>query len=205
LFGKKYMVVGTYMAGGSTPIVPFLSIPDDITVNSVGFSFERNITRAIYNDITDKAEEYLPGVLVFPELQFPDTDTINIYNNMMWISVFISILSVINFAMLYHFIIQKRQRSLAIMRICGCTSYKAVLMYFSECAIITLPSYLIGIVINIILTKKVMNRVFEYFEEAYSVNTYLLMFAAYIAVYIIILLIMIYSTVRKTIVEEWRT
>jgi ABC-type antimicrobial peptide transport system permease subunit len=204
LFGKKYQVVGTYHAGTSAPIVPFLTVPDDVVINQVGFSFERNITRSIYNDITDKADEYLPGVLIFPDLQFPDTDTVNLYNNMIWISVLISVLSVINFAMLYHFILQKRQRSLAIMRICGCTKFNAVILYFAECTAITLPSYIIGTGINIILTKKVMKNVFEFFEKAYSFKIYALLFAAYAVVYIIILLVMIYSTIRKSIIEEWR-
>lgn len=180
LFNKEYQVIGTYKAGGGTPIVPFLSVPDDLVIQQIGFSFERNITRSIYDDLISCAEEYLPNTLKFPELQFPDNDTIDIYNNMISISLCISILSVINFTMLYHFIIK------------------------SECIILTLPSYVVGTFINIILIYKVLNKIFEFFNEAYSLKVYLILFAVYFSVFLIILITMIIKTLSKSIIQEWK-
>lgn len=68
---------------------------------------------------------------------------------MLVISVIISLLSVINFAMLYLFILKNRQRNLAVMRICGCTKVKAVLIYLTECLVLTLPVYFVGALLNI--------------------------------------------------------
>ncbi|MGN1411507.1 MAG: FtsX-like permease family protein [Oscillospiraceae bacterium] len=59
---------------------------------------------------------------------------------MMSISLFISILSVINFSILYHFIIEKRKKSLSIMRLCGYAKLRTSLIYLSECIILTLSS-----------------------------------------------------------------
>ena len=199
MFGKKYSVVGTYSAGTAAPIVPFLTIPEDVAITQIGFSFERNITRSAYNDITNKAEEYFGSLLKFPELKFPDTDTVSIYNNMIWIALLISLLSVTNFAMLYRFILLKRRRGLAIMRICGCSRVRAVLMYLAECVVITLPAYAVGAGLNVLITNKVMCRVLDFFKQAYSLKTYLWLFAGFILVFCIIVIPMISLSVGRKI------
>lgn len=199
MFGKKYSVVGTYSAGTAAPIVPFLTIPEDTPITQIGFSFERNITRSMYNDITSKAEEYFGSLLKFPELKFPDTDTVSIYNNMIWIALLISLLSVTNFAMLYRFILLKRRRGLAIMRICGCSRKGAIAMYLAECVVITLPAYAVGAGLNILVTNKVMCRVLDFFKQAYSLKTYLCLFAGFMFVFIIIVIPMISRSVGRKI------
>ena len=199
MFGKKYSVVGTYSAGTAAPIVPFLTVPDNVQITQIGFSFERNITRSAYLDITCKADEFFHGWLKFPELKFPDTDTVSIYNNMIWIALLISLLSVTNFAMLYRFILLKRRRGLAIMRICGCSRVRAVLMYLAECVVITLPAYAVGAGLNILVTNKVMCRVLDFFKEAYSLKTYLCLFVGFMFVFIIIVIPMISMSVGRKI------
>lgn len=199
IFGKKYSVAGTYSAGTAAPIVPFLTVPEDVPITQIGFSFERNITRSAYNDITNKAEEYFGGLLKFPELKFPDTDTVSIYNNMIWIALLISLLSVTNFVMLYRFILLKRQRSLAIMRICGCSRKSAIAMYLVECVVITLPAYAVGAGLNVLITNKVMCRVLDHFKQAYSLKTYLWLFAGFILVFCIIVIPMISLSVGRKI------
>lgn len=119
LFGEKYEIIGTHLSYGIS--VPFLSLPADVVVNSLTFSFENAISRTSYDELTRRASEILPEKLIFPELPFPDEESIYIYNNIMLVSVLIAALGVINFALLYDFIFQKRRRQLAIMRICGCT------------------------------------------------------------------------------------
>lgn len=199
MFGKKYTVVGTYSAGTAAPIVPFLTVPDDVLITQIGFAFERNITRSMYSDITEKAAEQFGGKLKFPELKFPDTETVSIYNNMIWIALLISLLSVTNFAMLYRFILLKRQRNLAIMRICGCTRNRAVMMYFAECVIITLPAYAVGAALNVLAANTVMCRVLEFFKQAYSIKTYLLLFAGFAVVFVVTVIPMISISVGRKI------
>lgn len=205
LFGHKYEVIGVRNGGGgAVPYVPFLTVPDDITIFQLGFTFKRNMTRSMYNDLVETAMEEIPGILQFPELQLPDNDTIAVYNNVISIAFFISIVSVVNFAMLYHFIIEKRQRNLAIMRMCGCTKSRAVFTYLAECIIITLPCYAVGTLLNAILGKNVFGKIFDFFEEAYTPKIYLAMFAVYFIAFIIILTVMISKTITRTIVREWK-
>lgn len=204
MFGQKYEVIGIYNAGSLTPHVPFLTVPDDLPIYEMGFIFKRNITRSIYKDLVETANREIPNVLKFSEMKFPDNDTIAVYNNVISIAFFISVISVVNFAMLYHFIIEKRQRNLAIMRMCGCTKARAVFTYLAECIIITLPCYVAGTLLNAILGKKVFGKIFDFFEEAYTPKIYLAMFGVYFIAFIIILTVMISKTITRTIVREWK-
>lgn len=204
LFGKKYEVVGVYSAGGGTPIVPFLTVPNDLKITAFSIVFERNITRSIYDELRMTALAVIPDKLIFPELELPDQDSIAIYNNMIVIAVIISLLSIINFAMLYRFVLKKRQRNIAVMRICGCTKAKAVLIYLAECLLLTLPPYLIGTLINIVCVSNIFGKVFDFITEAYSPEIYGIIAVTYFTVFLIILSVMIFRTINKSIVEEWR-
>lgn len=134
----------------------------------------------------------------------PDIDSIAVYNNMIVISGVISVLSIVNFAMLYQFTLKKRQRQLAIMRICGCKRVKAVFTYLGECLLITIPSYLIGMVLNKLITDNNINGRFNYISEAYTPKVYITLFGVYMIIFVILLLAMIVKTVNKTVVQEWR-
>lgn len=204
MFGQDYKVIGTYFSYGQTPVVPFLTVPDDFVIDNVGFTFNRNVTRSIYEDLTETAEQMLPEVFMFPKLLLPDSDSVKVYNNMIAIAVMISFVSIVNFSMLYHFIIKKRARNLAVMRICGCSRIKAVFMYLGEALMITLPSYAIGMFVNIMMVKSVFKHMFEFMEEAYSVKVYAVLSAVYFCLFLMILFSMISKSVNKNIVEEWR-
>ena len=201
--GNTYKVVGATIGGSGAPYVPFLTVPDYLTICEVDIDFEKNITRAQYNDLIEKAESVLPGKLVFPELTFPDSDTITIYNNMIYVSIVLSVISVANFAMLFYFVLKKRCRRLAIMRLCGCTKFRAVMMYLGECVLIALPCYAVGILINIALTNNVFSKVFEHFAQAYSPELYLRLFVIYFSALLVVSLIMSAAAVGRSIKEGY--
>lgn len=79
LFGEKYSIIGTHSSNCAA--VPFLSLPGDVSVDSFTLSFENAISRKSYDELKHRASEILPGKLNFPELPFPDEESIYIYNN----------------------------------------------------------------------------------------------------------------------------
>ncbi|MBQ8515336.1 MAG: hypothetical protein IJ496_08050 [Ruminococcus sp.] len=204
LFGKEYEVIGTYQAGGSCPIVPFLSIPDELKLTGIGMSFDRNISRSVYNELLRTAEEMIPGKLSFPDLQFPDSDAIAIYNNMIGIAAVIVIFTMVNFAMLYHYVLEKRYKSLAIMKLCGCRVWQSLLIYIGECFYITGPGYWIGAGLNWLIVNRLPESNFEFIREGYSLEIVLILFAVYSFTSAAILFALILRTTKKTIMQIWR-
>lgn len=177
---KEYAVVGKYKGAGKTPLVPFLTVPDELQINDVSISFDKAINRKIFDELASTAAEIIPGKLVMPELSLADSDVVYLYNNIILISVLISVLSVMNFAMLYLFIIRKRKKPLAVLRICGAGRIRVSLICIGECLLITVPVYWLGTGLFCILLITVFGDIFPYMAGAFSPYIYLSIFGIYV-------------------------
>ncbi|MBQ8515339.1 MAG: FtsX-like permease family protein [Ruminococcus sp.] len=204
LFGREYEIIGEAPTT-ITPSIPFLSVPEDFIFDDIVIlSFDNVINKPVYEELKMQADTVIPEKLIFPELDLPDPDSITLYNNIILISLLIAVLSLLNFAMLYHFVLEKRSRDLAIMRICGCTKRRALLIYLGECAVLSVPVYLIGTGLFILLLDHVFDDLFIYMKQAYSMQVYLIIFIGYILLMLLILGIMISRHISKTILQEWK-
>lgn len=113
----------------------------------------------------------------------------------------VPLLAIINFAFLYSFILHKRARTLAIMRICGCTKNRARRICLGECCIICIPTFLVGLATYIPFLHGVLGRLFEYIEEAYSFTVYALLFAIFAAVLLLIMGVLLTCSIRRELAE----
>ena len=204
LFGKQYQIVGIYNAGGGTPIVSFLSVPDSLQLSGLAFMFRKNITNTQYQDIVTRAQNEIPGVLMFEDLDFPDAETVYLYNNIMLIAALIAVLTVINFAVLYRFIVAKRMREIAVMRICGCTVGKAFAICLGECCLLCISTYLLGIAVYIPFMKQVLSKLFPYMLPSYSGAVYLVAFLLYALIMLLIVGTMLLVQLHRKPVEAWK-
>ena len=202
VFDKEYEIIGEYSGAGACPIVPFLTVPDDLKLNGIGFIFYKNITRKQYQEITKASYDIAPDVLIFEELQFPDDDTIMVYNNIIMIAAFISIISAVNVACVYSYIIRKRSRDIAIMRMTGCTRKKLIEIYLGECMTLAVALYAVGFGLYMYLLKNVLAGLFSYISESVNIKVFLLIFITYLLITTIIMVINISSIISKTIKES---
>lgn len=202
--GKEYEIIGDEETT-TIPSVPFLSVPEDFIFDDIIIlGFDTVISKPAYEELKMQADMLIPEKLIFPELSLPDPDSITLYNNIILISLLIAVLSLLNFAMLYHFVLERRSRDLAIIRICGCTKRKALLIYLGECTALSVPVYITGTAVFILLLNRVFDGLFIYMKEAYSPAVYLIIFAGYILLMLLILGIMISRHISKTILQEWK-
>ncbi len=199
LFGEKYYIVGTHSSNGI--VVPFLSLPSTAQIDSFILSFENAISRKSYDELKRRAEELLPGKLIFPELPFPDAESIYIYNNIMFISILIAALSVINFAMLYDYIFKKRRRQFAIMRICGCTTIRVWSICLGECCMICVPVFLLGMLTYIPFMHGCLSGIFIYMEDSYTPVIYLAIFIIYLVMLLVIMGTKLLTQINKSLSE----
>ncbi len=202
LFSQDYTIIGIYNSGSGCPLVPFLSAPNDLQLNGFGMHFTRNISKSTYHEIVKVANQVMPNKLVFPDLPFPDNDQTYLNNNIMLISILISIISAVNLVMAYLYMIKKRNRDLAIMRICGCTRRTAIITYLGECILLTVPVYTIGLCLYIILLKNILCNLFEYIEEAYSGLAIFSIFLIYTSTVLGLMLFVIHYKIAIKIRDE---
>ena len=151
-----------------------------------------------------QAQNQIPGVLIFEELDLPDSETVYLYNNIMLIAGLIAVLAVINFAALYHFIVAKRMRQIAVMRICGCTVGKAFAICLGECCALCIPTYLLGMAVYIPLMKQVLSRLFPYMEAAYALWIYPAVFGLYLLIMLVIVGTMLMIQLNRNPFEAWK-
>lgn len=202
LFGREYRVIGANQQISLE--IPLTALPADCALNpSLALHFDRNIDRSVYNCLVETADAAAPGVFVFPQMQFPDTESIYLYNNIMLISALIAVLSVLNFVLLYQYILQRRSRSLAIFRMTGCTALRAVRMYLGECMCIGIPVYATGVGVFLLLLKYVFAGLFPYMAESYNPRVYAAIFAMYLITMLVMLIVMIAHHVRQNILDEF--
>jgi hypothetical protein len=99
--------------------------------------------------------------------------------------------------------LKKNNRNIAILRICGCSKFKAVIIHMGECFAISIPIYLVGIAGYILIFKKVISKLFDYIENAYSPMVYLMIFITYFAILAVVMLIVIIKQINTGIINEW--
>ncbi|MGN1422278.1 MAG: ABC transporter permease [Oscillospiraceae bacterium] len=197
--GNSYTVVGTYKGASYTPIVPFLTVPEDIPIAECSFSFTNTLTRSTYENLKNTAKETIPGKLIFPDLLLPDDDSLALYRNIILTSVLVAVVSVMNFAMLYLFIIRKRKNALAVMRLCGARKWQTALIYLGECIIITVPAFFLGTILFDILLKNCFAEQFPYMSAAFGLSVYTAIFGVYMVVMLIVLGSIIYRSTRSDV------
>ncbi len=139
-----------------------------------------------------------------PEMETIDEDNQTFYASIMMISVVLSALAGITLAILFRYIVYSRRKTLAIMRLNGCTRFKARVMYLVE----SLGSSSILYVLSafgfdrFILPK--LTRFFPNILEVYSKFTYLYIYAVFIGVLFVIVNIMISLQIDKQPVNMFK-
>lgn len=98
IFGKEYDVIGTLDIADDIS-VPIKSLPPEISLNSFSIYFgdelsdedvSYRLTKNDFDNIKKTAEEIVPGVFRFDDIQFSDAESIYIYNNVIMISILIA-------------------------------------------------------------------------------------------------------------------
>lgn len=205
LFNKNYTIIGREKNMSLGIEVPFLSVPDNVIYDDVMIITSEDIfNRSQYDEIQESAMENMPDAVKFPELPLPDTDSILLYNNLILITVLLAILAVLNFAILYDFIIEKRSKEVAVMRITGCSRIKAVTIHLLECIMLSVPIYVIGIFLYILFLNITLKNMFDYIVNAYNFKVYIFIFMFYIVAMLIIMISVILRNINQSIVSEWK-
>lgn len=183
--------------------IPFTAIPGDTVLSllsensALALSFEQPLTRSQYNEIGRALQEAVGDKASLPALEFTEVSELYYYRTVILISVVIAVLAAVNMAILYRFILERRSRELAVMRVCGCSKQRAVLMYLAECMLVNIPVFALTELAYHKLLMPRLAEVFEHIEGAYSFKLYLFIFLIYTVASLTVMLIMICSVISK--------
>ena len=88
---EKYEVIGTAFFT-KEPLIPFTSLRDDIIINYIEIIPKTCVTRDMFYEYCNKAN----GIIEFEQPQINDVSDIALNNNLIMISVLISVISGVN-------------------------------------------------------------------------------------------------------------
>ena len=199
--GKIYDIIGKQAWNEKGAMFPFSTVADEQLLTSTLISFNSAVSVKTYNQIRDVFNNYMGDKAVFEEIRTIDKDTYYTYKTVILISVFIALIAAINFMILYRYIMSTRKRTTAIFRILGLTPAKLNFMNMSECIILIVPFFILGMVLYQTVFLPRLHTYFVYMQDAYTPFVYFLLCVKFISVSLIVIGIMLLVMSRKRILE----
>lgn len=194
--GELYQVIGSIDVSSSA-IVPITALQSDTVFRSpiiLSFGDETKLkpmTRSQYTDVCDTFQRRFGDAIKVPELDIPDLDLQYFYKTILLISVLIALIAAFNFSQLYLYILEKRRKRIAIMRICGATKLRVACTYLLECMMLMLPVYLCAFLCFKHIILPAFRDTFPYMEPSYSTRIYLILLVIYLMISVLALVVMI--------------
>ncbi|NLG03399.1 MAG: hypothetical protein GX567_06175 [Clostridia bacterium] len=195
-FGDTYKIIGVNYTG--TNIFPVFSVNQNYRIDSFFLEMFQPITSEQYKELCTILETNLGNYVKMPDIEFTESRNIYLYNTILIICGLVSLAAGINFIILFHFIMMKRRKKLAIFRLCGYTYIKCIIMCLSECLILTVPLYVISTFVYDKFIVSAFSDLYPYMESANSLKIYLILGVLYIGITTIITLIMLIKDIAKT-------
>ncbi len=200
--GEKYKAIGLLSEDIyfiNWIYVPYKSIPDNTRVWYISLLFKEPLWESEYKEIASLMTETFGDTFVIPEFDGIVNESSNrVYRDIMLITGFLILVCVVNYCIMYRYLLEKRRREFAITRICGCSRYKAGIVYMIELLGVSVITLVVGLLIyhHFILPNAVEH--FSYIGLFYSDVVYRTIVAIYIGILSFAYLVLVCRFVRKT-------
>ena len=183
--GELYQVIGSL--DGWFTLVPITQLKDGTTFTNLFLRFGNDtedgfITREQYNDIHDALLSYFGNAVTVPDIPLPDLDLQKLYRTVILIAGLIALIAGFNFTQLYLYILEKRRKRIAVMRICGCSKNRAASIFLIECMLFMFPAYLVSYLTFRYAVLPQCSKAFPFMADSFSPKIYLVLFCIFAGV-----------------------
>lgn len=198
---KEYTIVGISL--GNNFILPYNSIKNTDEEINILFVTNDKLNKKEKNNLFKLIDE------CFEDYQI--IKPINVYINYslsnvleMILYVLLLFLGIINLVYLYSYILEKRKKQYAILRICGCTRLKGIAIYLCEILLIALISYVFAILLFKFIVIQVIAKVDIYTTYSMQLISYLYALLIYLLITILVLFPYIKKYAYKPIADSYK-
>lgn len=115
-------------------------------------------------------------------------------------SIFIGLIAIFNFTFLYRYMVEKSKKDYILLRICGCSRLKSVVLLFSQMCILFTLSYIISLIILFVLKK--INIIGVFNNTSITVIDCLLIYLSFLLIIILTLTPFLISVLKKSLIEN---
>ncbi len=182
LAGRPYTVKGIN-ANGDYNEVPYGALPEELPPSRVQLFTAELPTKAQTEEITRRLAGIFPEAAVLPP-EMPDFQLFSQHNMEYLVCTLIFLLSVVNIAYLFQFILEQRKSQLALFRTCGCTTGRAWFLYLAESVFLfTLPFLCSALILHFGISR--------WFSALNGSRPFAMGLAEYLSVYFVYLLLLL--------------
>lgn len=199
--GETYRAVGllSKMYAERSIFVPYKAIPENTKFYFVSFILTEPLLESEYNEIVSMVKDAFGDTLNIPEFEGIVNESSNrVYKDIMFVTGFLILVCAVNYCIMYRYMLDKRRREFAISRICGCSKYKAGIVYMIELVGVSAVTLVVGLLMyhHFILPKAVEE--FNYIGLFYGRNVYMTIAGVYMGILSIAYIVLIWRFIRKT-------
>lgn len=199
--GENYKAVGLLSEAyrDNAIFVPYKAIPANTKIFYISLLLTEPLFESEYNEIVSMIKDNFGDTLNIPEFEGIVNESSNrVYKDIMFVTGFLILVCAVNYCIMYRYMLDKRRREFAISRICGCSKYKAGIVYMIELVGVSAVTLVVGLLMyhHFILPKAVEK--FNYIGLFYGRNVYMTIAGVYMGILSIAYIVLIWRFIRKT-------
>ena len=206
LDGDQYLISGVLHTDTDEKIVnvSIRAFPDKIPISFINLVFDDLPTVKDYNCFGSVLTNALGDRITIAEMKIRDEEYIIAMDSIITISVIIGIVTALDTALLYGYILNKRQRQMMIMGISGAKRIHRVLINETEIVLVTLATTAIGLLLFCNIFEKLINKIYHNSAEIYYAGSYSVIALIYVTSVIIVTLFVSVVDSRKGFLQNRR-
>lgn len=179
--------------------IPVMSLPGNAKIRHIIMEFDSPIDKNEYDTLKDVCLNAFSDKVEIPEfVGISDVEDTKSNNTIILSGIILIIFAAVNYCIMYRYILEKRKRTLAIYRICGCTKVRAAFVYIVELFGVSIFIFAMLIPVYHCLILPRISRIFEYMRPYYNNKIYINLLLGYGAGLFVSYVILVTGIVKKT-------
>ncbi len=115
-------------------------------------------------------------------------------------SIFIGIIAILNFIFIYKYMMEKCRKDYIILRLCGCSRFKSILLVFAQLVLIFSFSYLISICLLFLFRQSNLGRVIC--DMAVTFQDCIVIYTSFVLIILTIIAPFAFSFLRNSLISS---
>lgn len=198
----KYKAVGILSSSAYAPnwvFAPYKTMPENTRVFYISLLFEQPLWESEYNEIVQLITGVFGDNFNIPEFDGIVNESSNrVYRDIIFIIGFLIVVCAVNYCIMYRYMLEKRRREFAITRICGCSRYKAGIVYMAELLGTSLITLILGQLMYHYCILPEAKKHFYYIGLFYDIAVYKTISIIYVGVLCVTYFILVSKFVKRT-------
>lgn len=199
--GKTYKAVGLLSEAyrDNAIFVPYKAIPANTQIFYISILLTEPLFESEYNEMVSMIKDAFGDSFDIPEFEgFVNESSNRVYRDIMFVTGFLVVVCAVNYCIMYRYMLDKRRREFAISRICGCSKYKAGIVYMIELIGVSAITLGAGLLMYHYFILPEAVEKFNYIGLFYGRNVYMTIGGVYMGILSLVYIVLVWRFIRKT-------